>query len=63
GRGEGSCRESLIPVNNLAVRQLSIFGFNTPGMSGWEITTSDLILIVAVISFGFDAYFAIEDHK
>ena len=60
----GNCQFywSVIPVNNLAVRKLSIFGFDTPGLAGWQITTSDLILVFAALSFAFDIAFTVKDH-
>ncbi len=56
----GTTTESI--VNSFSAHQLSLFGFNTPGIPAWTLTTSDLILIFAAMSFGFDTFFTIKDH-
>ena len=56
----GATTESI--VNSFQVRQLSLFGFNTPGIPAWTLTTSELILIFSAMSFGFGAFFTIKDH-
>ena len=60
--GTGICTQSVVTVSSFAARQLSFFGFNTPGLPAWAFTTSDAILIIALISFSLDAYFTIKDH-
>jgi hypothetical protein len=49
-------------VSGISAHQLSLFGYKTPGIPVWTLTTSDLILIFAAMSFGFDAFFTVKDH-
>ena len=60
--GTGGCTESVVTTSTFSARELSFFGFDTPGMPAWALTTSDLVLIFAVLSFSFDAYFTVKDH-
>jgi hypothetical protein len=60
--GTGACTESVITTSTFSARELSFFGFNTPGMPAWALSTSDLVLIFAVLSFALDAYVTIKDR-
>lgn len=49
-------------ISSFQAHQLSLFGFNTPSIPSWAFTTSNLVLILATVSFMFDAAFTIRDH-
>src|ERR1039458_3540652 len=58
----GICTQSVIQTSTFAARQLSLFGFNTPGLPAWAFDTSNLILVFAVLSFGLDILVTIKEH-
>jgi len=60
--GTGVCTQSVVTVSSFTARQLSFFGFNTPGLPSWAFYTSSLILLFAVISFGLAAYITIKER-
>jgi len=60
--GTGVCSESVVQTSSFAAKQLSFFGFNTPGMPAWALDTSNLVLVFAALSFGLDIAVTLKDR-
>ena len=60
--GTGVCTQSVVTVSSFTARQLSFFGFNTPGLPSWAFDTSNLVLVFAALSFGLDIAVTLKDR-
>jgi hypothetical protein len=61
-QGTGICTQSVVTVSSFTARQLSFFGFNTPGLPSWAFDTSNLVLVFAALSFGLDIAVTLKDR-